>query len=681
MKKCLLQSKILSAIYVFMFVLAANMATAQMQLSSINNGNWGTATIWETPTLTGSISTNTGSTAVTGTGTSFSTQLSVGAVLYRTTGTAIGTISSINSNTSITLTANASNNNTNAAFRARKVPAAGDVVTITNSDDVNVNVAAACASLTIAGGVTDTQLDINNGQSLTVSGAVAIGAGIDNGDDILLNVAAGTFSCASLTIDMAGSGNNTTNSELTISTGTATISGDITMNGSALRNAIRFSGAGTLNVGGNVAAGGDIVPSGTLNGQVNYNGTSGTQTVKADTYADITFSGGAAKQLAGAVTVTDVCTFTSGIVTSTSANLLTLNAAATVAGASDASFVDGPVRKVGAVGATAFNFPVGKTGTGYMTISIANVTGATTEFTAEYVRASAANTFGLTGLTALGIQAVSNCEFWTLDRAVTTSTADVTLSWNSHSPCGGAYLVDPLFGVRIVHYNTGTSSWDAQGGGSPLGAAALGSVTWTGVSAFSPFALGVTFGSQSPLPVMFSNVKAYQKNSGVQIDWSNLTERDLVSYIVERSANGQNFTTINQQAPRSNNNDKESYFAFDASPLPGINFYRIKVMEVSGKIIYSKVLKVDLGGKQKGFTLYPNPVFGGQVSVSMNVKQGQYTVKVLNSAGQQVYTQRLNHQGGSMTQTVDLPSSVKPGVYNMVISGDGYREAKMFIVQ
>jgi hypothetical protein len=113
----------------------------------------------------------------------------------------------------------------------------------------------------------------------------------------------------------------------------------------------------------------------------------------------------------------------------------------------------------------------------------------------------------------------------------------------------------------------------------------------------------------------------------------------------------------------------------------GVNYYRVKVLEVSGKIIYSKVLKVDLSGKQTGISLYPNPVSGNQVSLSINVKQGQYTVKVLNGAGQQVYSQKLIHQGGSMTQTVELPSSVKPGIYNMMVTGDNYRESKMFIVQ
>ncbi|HLG39494.1 MAG TPA: T9SS type A sorting domain-containing protein, partial [Chitinophagaceae bacterium] len=343
--------------------------------------------------------------------------------------------------------------------------------------------------------------------------------------------------------------------------------------------------------------------------------------------------------------------------------------------------VDGPVRKIGAIGSEGFDFPVGKTGVGYMKIGIANVTGATTEFTAQYFRASAAETFDTVGLSAIGLQAVSNCEYWTLDRAVTASTADVTLSWNSHSPCGGAYVSDPLFGIRAAHYNTSLSKWDTHGGGALTGDASAGSVIWTDVTSFSPFALAALVGSNSPLPVMFYEVKAFQKNNGIQVEWTNLTERDLMNYIVERSSNGQDYIAINQQQPRSNLSDKESYSAFDAVPSSDVNYYRIKAFEISGKIIYSKVMKVETGKSIQGFALYPNPVRGSQVSVSISVKQGQYRVKVLNTAGQEVYSMRLNHQGGSMTQTIDLPSNIKPGVYNMMISGDNYREAKMFVVQ
>jgi hypothetical protein len=41
----------------------------------------------------------------------------------------------------------------------------------------------------------------------------------------------------------------------------------------------------------------------------------------------------------------------------------------------------------------------------------------------------------------------------------------------------------------------------------------------------------------------------------------------------------------------------------------------------------------------------------------------------------------INNQSSSLTQTLDLPATIKAGVYNLVINGDNYRETKTFIVQ
>ncbi|MBK8141739.1 MAG: hypothetical protein IPK57_12580 [Chitinophagaceae bacterium] len=183
-------------------------------------------------------------------------------------------------------------------------------------------------------------------------------------------------------------------------------------------------------MGGDISSGGDIVPNGANGGLVNYNGTSGTQTVKSDTYADITFSGGATKTIAaGGIIITDDATFTSGIVNSSVTNSITFNDNATTTGANDASFVNGPIVKNGN---DAFDFPVGTIigGNRYHPISI-GVPSASTTFEAEYIRASSVL---LEPDLNTGVYAVSACEYWRLDRTGASATADVTLYWNEYSP-------------------------------------------------------------------------------------------------------------------------------------------------------------------------------------------------------------------------------------------------------
>ena len=141
-------------------VLFTTLSFGQITLNSRQTGNWNSINTWVSNNLAGTIttSTSTNRTTVTGNGTTFLTQLSVGSILYRADGTTvIGTIASINSNTSITLSANAANANTNANFVTRKIPTVLDIaILLNNGFDVTIptGYAAFCATLEI--GVTGT---------------------------------------------------------------------------------------------------------------------------------------------------------------------------------------------------------------------------------------------------------------------------------------------------------------------------------------------------------------------------------------------------------------------------------------------------------------------------------------------------------------------------------------------
>lgn len=374
------------------------------------------------------------------------------------------------------------------------------------------------------------------------------------------------------------------------------------------------------------------------------------------------------------LTVTRTLNLTEGMIT-TSSNLLTIGSAGNATAPSMTSFVNGPLAKTGN---TAFTFPVGKEGEGYRTIGIGTPSGNAT-FRAEFVRSNpGGGTFGA------GITQISACEYWDLTRTGGGAgvNARVTLSWESVSPCGSSsvYVTNPAT-LRVAHFVGGT--WINEGRSSSTGDATAGTVTsQNSVATFSPFTLASSTVLENPLPVVFANVKAYEKNDGIQIEWSNMTEKDVAGYVVERSANGSDFSGIAQQLPTSNQDDKADYSAFDAAPLQGTSYYRVKATETTGKIVYSKILSVTVGGSNQSLRLYPNPVKGNQVSISMsNVKRGQYTLRVINTAGQDIFRQSINNQSSNLTQTLDLPATIKAGVYNLVITGTDYRETRTFIVQ
>ncbi len=203
---------------------------------------------------------------------------------------------SVGGNTYYSIASTAWNVNTtwsNTGFggaAAAGTPGAGDYVFIGDGFSVSVAGTETCAALNFDAGTSVTNtLTINTSNSLTVLGEVTIPQTVTSGTNILA-VGAGTLSAGSVafTSTPGGAGH-----QMTISTGTATVSGAIT--GIGASSTIQFTGAGLLQVGSSMFSstnGTLVMPAGT----VEYNGAD--QVVEAHTtYGNIILSGSGAKTL------------------------------------------------------------------------------------------------------------------------------------------------------------------------------------------------------------------------------------------------------------------------------------------------------------------------------------------------------------------------------------------------
>lgn len=185
----------------------------------------------------------------------------------------------------------------------------------------------------------------------------------------------------------------------------------------------------------------------------------------------------------------------------------------------------------------------------------------------------------------------------------------------------------------------------------------------------------------APLPVNFANVKAYSKGTGVQLDWSNMTETDVLNYVVERSSNGVDFTTVANVMAKQNDGGKADYGFYDATPA-AVNYYRIQSLEGNNTKKYSVIVKVDMKATKADVVLYPNPVTGNTLSLQATaLDKGQYTVRVMSVNGQQILTKSISHAGGAVTTSLELPSTVKPGMYTLRIAGGSTVINKSFIAR
>ena len=189
----------------------------------------------------------------------------------------------------------------------------------------------------------------------------------------------------------------------------------------------------------------------------------------------------------------------------------------------------------------------------------------------------------------------------------------------------------------------------------------------------------LVFRSNSNLPVNILNVNASQKNVGIEVNWNTASETNMDSYEVEESANATTFTKATTVAAK--NGATNTYSWFDATVNNGDNYYRIKAVEKNGSVKYSNVVKVKIGSKNAEFTVYPNPVKEGIVSLQMsNVEKGIYTVKVYNNVGQEVANKTITSNGGSTTETITFGKGIAKGNYKMQITNGTNTVTKSVIV-
>ena len=307
------------------------------------------------------------------------------------------------------------------------------------------------------------------------------------------------------------------------------------------------------------------------------------------------------------VTVGITGTFTSGVLNASVTNFLNFADNATTTGASNASHVDGPVRKTGD---DAFTFPEGDNGI-YRPISISAPANITDAFTAEYVHA--AQSFGV--IMDPSFARLSSCEYWVLDRNAGASNVNVTLSWNS-SDCAGTYITDPnLPDLRVARWDG--AQWVNHGNGSTTGNAASGTiVTSAPVTNFSPFTLA-SITILNPLPIELGSFIAVPEKNIVRLKWTTLSEINYNFFTVQRSINGMQFESIGIVKAKGSNVGSTLYIYDDTEPINGSSYYRLKQTDFDDNIFYSSPVFVHENFNVLPIIIYPNPAFKNQI-VSLN---------------------------------------------------------------
>ena len=395
----------------------------------------------------------------------------------------------------------------------------------------------------------------------------------------------------------------------TTSTSVVAVGGDFNLNGGTY-DISGINAVGNLNVAGNFShTGGTLTETagGIGNGVITLDG-SAMQTFTTtgwgalDRINFVLDNSGDGVQLLSPLTINanTSLTFTDGIVDG-NGNLVTFNDNAITSGASNASFVNGVVRKIGN---DAFVFPIGK-GTTHRPLTISTPSGMTT-LQAEYFIGDAEVEESASFTPVMGVlEAISNKEYWNLSKiSMDAATVTITFGWN------GASMADDMDrdNLRVARFSSMDLEWVAEGGTTSMDDPEVGGTITSGmISSFSLFTLGSSVANNA-LPIELLAFTATAKGKTVQLDWRTATELNNAYFQIERSTNGRDFEKIGKVAGAGTSHAPLDYAFTDQLPKTGWNYYRLKQVDFDGEFSYSPVQAVQMG-KDGSIRLqvFPNP--------------------------------------------------------------------------
>lgn len=158
------------------------------------------------------------------------------------------------------------------------------------------------------------------------------------------------------------------------------------------------------------------------------------------------------------------------------------------------------------------------------------------------------------------------------------------------------------------------------------------------------------------LPVKMGSVNARSLGNGAnQISWNTLDETDLDHFFIEKSKDGIAFNKIGTQAKNTAANNNQYSFT-DLFATGGIEYYRVGMVDKTGAVKYSIVVRVNGQAKTETVTLMPNPA-QNFINLQSTGSSKIISAGIYNSLGVKV-----QETGLANSNTINI-KNLKPGIY------------------
>ena len=146
----------------------------------------------------------------------------------------------------------------------------------------------------------------------------------------------------------------------------------------------------------------------------------------------------------------------------------------------------------------------------------------------------------------------------------------------------------------------------------------------------------------SLLPVELVDMQATAVDGQVLVEWTTVTERASASYIVERAIDPEFFTPIGEMVAAGESRERIDYDLVDRTPHAGLNYYRVKQVDLDGSFEYSPVVTAMIVHSENAIRVVPNPASDRMQIIASKPVTGMVVVEVLDLTGRSAQKRTMN---------------------------------------
>ena len=147
---------------------------------------------------------------------------------------------------------------------------------------------------------------------------------------------------------------------------------------------------------------------------------------------------------------------------------------------------------------------------------------------------------------------------------------------------------------------------------------------------------------------------------------------------VERSTDGVNFTTMLYKQGDNYASVAMQYSDYDENPMEGVNYYRVKQVNLDGSLSYSPIRQV-VFNPESNFTVFPNPA-SGKVNIYIAGAEFKTQLVIFDIYGRTIWQQEA--EAGQVALEVDISGSeFGAGVYTIIASNENGTQTQRLVIK